>query len=144
MFLHQGDELLRTFLVGKMLGPRDESHFDVGKILLEESAGRQEGRVFGVQREHGLFDGDDPLGIAPITTATDPFTPFTEEFRLWRMHTIDTYHVPLVVSAGEDGSLGLFEPTDSASFGYLAQPDPANLDDLVDNVTNLNIRVGGN
>jgi hypothetical protein len=59
-------------------------------------------------------------------------------------HTPNTYHVPLLVSAGEDGQLGLYEPNDVTNFGYLAQPEPSqfsgsslsNNSTLFDNLTN--------
>lgn len=38
-------------------------------------------------------------------------------------HTIETWNAPLLVSAGPDGQLGLFEPSDTARKGQLAQPD---------------------
>lgn len=64
-------------------------------------------------------------------------------------HTLDTWHAFLIVSAGADGNLGLFEPNDYASFGHLAMPTgPAAAsyytDDLTDNITNRNRRAGGN
>ena len=72
-----------------------------------------------------------------------------------RYHTPNTYHVPLIVSAGADRALGLREPHDVDTtanppvFGHLAQPaagiDLANPADSVlnDNVTNQQ-RAGGN
>jgi prepilin-type N-terminal cleavage/methylation domain-containing protein len=64
-------------------------------------------------------------------------------------HTLDTWHAFLIVSAGADGKLGLFEPDDFANFGHLAMPTgPAvasyYTDDLTDNITNRNRRAGGN
>lgn len=64
--------------------------------------------------------------------------------------TLNTYSVPLIVSAGEDGQLGLFEPTDTANFGYLAQPvlndagSDVNLEPSFDNISSQNLRQGGN
>jgi prepilin-type N-terminal cleavage/methylation domain-containing protein len=56
-------------------------------------------------------------------------------------HTPATYHVLLVVSAGSDGQLGLYEPDDLANNGHLAAVrDP---DALADDITYLNIRAGG-
>ena len=65
-------------------------------------------------------------------------------------HTLQTYHCPLVVSAGRDGKLGLLEPYDrSSTFGYLAQPEaivpntPAYttmLDRVSDNITSRNVK----
>ena len=83
-------------------------------------------------------------------------------------HTIDTYHAPLIVSAGADNRLGLFEPfptedlngngtLDAAgglfedlngngsidtTYGHLAMPTGV-VDDLTDNITNRNQRAGG-
>ncbi|WP_166829178.1 prepilin-type N-terminal cleavage/methylation domain-containing protein [Thalassoroseus pseudoceratinae] len=56
-------------------------------------------------------------------------------------HTPSTYQVPLVVSAGPDGELGLYEAPDAANFGHLAQPitdstGTINYDVLYDNITN--------
>ncbi len=70
--------------------------------------------------------------------------------------TFDTYHTPLIVSAGGDGELGLFEPYLLApgQFGVLAQPlynvAGGNPNDvpastflaLTDNLTNRNRRAG--
>jgi len=56
-------------------------------------------------------------------------------------HTMLTYHVPLVVSCGVDGALGLYEPYDGTNYGYLANVQT--VADLSDNITNLNIRAGG-
>ena len=59
--------------------------------------------------------------------------------------TPDTYSLPLIVSAGLDGTtpagLGLYEPYDTTNFGNLAQPLPAALANpgasaLNDNLTN--------
>ncbi len=64
--------------------------------------------------------------------------------------TMNTYSTPLIVSAGEDGLLGLFEPTDTSNFGYLAQPvlnaggtdvDP---EPSFDNISSQNLRQGRN
>ncbi len=85
-------------------------------------------------------DPDDPVG----------------RFKLWmdnsnvsnhaqvqgKFHQPSTYHVPLVVSAGQDGVLQLHEPhTDS---GYLAMPATGDSTRLSDSLTNRNITVGGN
>jgi prepilin-type N-terminal cleavage/methylation domain-containing protein len=67
------------------------------------------------------------------------------------LHTPSTYHVPLVVSAGQDGQFGLFQPQDTFTQGHLAQPlrevqfaaDP-NSTTFNDNITNHNIAIGGN
>jgi hypothetical protein len=94
-------------------------------------------------------DPDDPFGIATTfisetpssSSALPPLTP-------------NTWSVPLIISCGADGLLGLYEPNDSANFGTLAQPqlsplipgsgppptpaDPSgfNRDPMLDNITN--------
>ncbi len=82
-----------------------------------------------------------------------------------RFHTLDTYHKPLVVSAGPDGVLGLYEPfynedinfnglfdaaTDDGNgngtldLGLLAQPVSITSPDAAyDDITNRNRRAGG-
>ena len=67
------------------------------------------------------------------------------------LHTPNTFHVPLVVSAGQDGLLGLFEPFQTTQQGHLAQPRPnvqsandPNSTTLSDNITNHNIAIGDN
>ncbi|MCA9064479.1 MAG: hypothetical protein KDA96_15520, partial [Planctomycetaceae bacterium] len=76
-----------------------------------------------------------------------------------KYHTPDTYHAPLIVSAGPDRLTGLREPGDTdptkGVFGNLAQywgtsalpgmQTPASdvTDQLFDNITNRNFRVGG-
>lgn len=85
-------------------------------------------------------DPQDPLG-----TNTAPADAFEQNF-----HTKQTWHAPLVVSAGPDGEFGLLSPTeDGANYGHLAQPEPDNdpnkptVEYLQDNVSNLLLRVGG-
>lgn len=113
-----------------------------------------------IQRDLMLVDPDDPVGIL-YTFIEDPQfvamgIDLTEEFNEAKYHTPDTYHSPLVVSAGLDGILGLREPTDvvpaSGIYGNLAQfagttatapaPTAATLDALFDNLTNRNRRAG--
>ena len=65
-------------------------------------------------------------------------------------HTPETFHTPLVVSLGPDQTLGLFEPNDATATNRLAQVNPAEVtgdprnSPLNDNLTNRNLRVGGN
>lgn len=65
-------------------------------------------------------------------------------------HTPATYHVHMIVSAGPDGQLGMYEPhelpqnaNDTLHYGYLAQPIPGQQDALTDNIVYLNVRAGG-
>ncbi|MEO2015603.1 MAG: type II secretion system protein [Fuerstiella sp.] len=117
------------------------------------------------QRDLMLVDPDDPVGIL-YTFIEDPkYTDMginlTREYNEANYHTPDTYHAPLIVSAGPDELLGLREPTETDStkgiFGNLAQyagtftpgfstgPLPSNtvVDQLFDNITNRNRRAGG-
>jgi prepilin-type N-terminal cleavage/methylation domain-containing protein len=81
------------------------------------------------------IDSDDPNGLAPATLVNES-----------NFHTWATFHVPLIVSCGTDGALGLYEPNQTGSsgnFGNLAQPhfdptDPSGFarNDLYDNITN--------
>jgi len=57
--------------------------------------------------------------------------------------TAGTYWLPLIVSAGEDGMLGLYEPHDETNCGVLAQRIPGAIDAVYDNITNHNQRAGG-
>lgn len=77
-------------------------------------------------------DQDDPLG------KTSTLASFEDNY-----HTFSTYHVLLVISGGPDERLGLYEPNDTANYGRLAAPNATASDDIVDNISNLNIRAGG-
>ncbi|MDG2128233.1 MAG: type II secretion system protein [Fuerstiella sp.] len=113
------------------------------------------------QRDLMLVDPDDPVGIL-YTFIEDPKykdmgIDLTQEYNEAKYHTPDTYHAPLIVSAGPDELLGLREPTETNQtagiFGNLAQyadttvtaPLPSNavVDQLFDNITNRNRRAGG-
>lgn len=66
------------------------------------------------------------------------------------LHTPFTYHPMLILSSGPDRKLGLFEPSDTANFGYLAAPDATTfpskqkiIDALSDNISNLNLSSSG-
>lgn len=121
---------------------------------------RPDGSTY-MQRDLLLVDPDDPVGIL-YTFIEDPKykdmgIDLTEEYNEVKYHTPDTYHAPLIISAGPDGILGLRAGNDfDASmgiFGNLAQyarttvsaptPDNAVFDALSDNVTNRNRRAGG-
>ncbi|QDT45110.1 hypothetical protein Pan241w_52280 [Gimesia alba] len=104
------------------------------------------------QRDPLTIDPDDPKGLIqldnqnlsgllnPLFAASDSSTPYT----LPQYATRDTYSIPLIVSAGQDSILGLYEPVDATNNGYLCHPDAANFDGLFDNITNHNQRAGGN
>ncbi len=117
------------------------------------------------QRDLLFVDPDDPVGLL-YSFIEDPQykgmgIDLTREFNEEKYHTPDTYHVPLIVSAGPDGYLGLREPTESNAsqgiFGNLAQyagtfapnfstgptPSAEVTDQLMDNITSRNRRAGG-
>ena len=104
-----------------------------------------------------LTDPDDPVGR--LYSELERFnglnsTPnFALEFNEVNYHTPETFHSPLIVSAGPDEDLGLFEPNDTVNLGNLARyqisasPTAAEIADLIDrisdNITNRNRRAGG-
>jgi prepilin-type N-terminal cleavage/methylation domain-containing protein len=96
-------------------------------------------------------DPDDPTYrltvLGTSTTASTARTKFITNF-----HDPFTFHTPLIVSAGPDKRLGLYEPADVANIGYLAAPINApagstaaktTMQDLFDDISNLNQRAGG-
>ncbi len=103
-------------------------------------------------------DPDDPRGSLP-PAIDDSVIPYTRAGFEDEYHTLDSYHTPLIISAGPDGILGLLEPfepfgtsPDDYNRGYLAMPDTNNGADLStivnpgstalgDNLTNVG---GGN
>jgi len=118
-----------------------------------------------VPRDMMLIDPDDPVGM--LYSELERFngangTPdFKLEFNELKYHTPETYHTPLIVSAGPDEALGIWEPTHFEQptpgvyeFGNLAQlmgtttespnqkPSPAVLEMLYDNISNRNRRAG--
>jgi hypothetical protein len=82
-------------------------------------------------------DPDDVVGALSAAVASNIIPDLDETV----FHTIDTWHVPLIVSCGADETLGLNEPN-AADELRLAQPlaadstDTDNLDLLYDNITN--------
>lgn len=91
-------------------------------------------------------DPDDPTGLTEYLYGGDP-VEFERNY-----HTRDTYHTPLVVSAGPDQVLGLHEPGEitinsgdptQSIFGNLAQPKAGETEAITDNITNLNRQAGG-
>lgn len=118
-----------------------------------------------------LRDPDDPAGLLYSLLETgipvgDFSIDLSWEFNEGKYHTPDTFHAPLLMSAGKDGVLGLYEPFDQSNLGnvamYNVDPDGDGtpfyshptvaqqqaeldeiLDDLADSLTNRNRRAGG-
>lgn len=98
------------------------------------------------------IDPDDPLGRIQheneIRTNDQLLSPLFDDgtapsYVYPQYGTMNTYWMPLIVSAGEDGILGLYEPNNGANFGVLAQPVPGAEAGTYDNITNHNQRAGG-
>lgn len=108
-------------------------------------------------------DPDDPYGLIVLEmkrlARQSGINVLTSGYPEGTYPTLDTFHTPLIVSAGADGLLGLFEPTlfsANASgimqYGVLAQPifagsnpndvPSTTFDALTDNLTNRNRRAG--
>jgi hypothetical protein len=98
------------------------------------------GVTWEVEIDPLAVDPDDPQG-----TTSAPSDPAAFE---GNYHTPDTWHAPLIVSAGADGLLGLHEPYDSTDSGRLANPQtpgaPPNDRPIEDNISNQQLRAGGN
>lgn len=112
------------------------------------------------QRDMMLVDPDDPIGDLYVFIESEKYKDMgidlTQEINEAKYHTLDTYHTPLIVSAGADELLGLREPnnTDAPAgiYGNLAQyasttvtsPLPSSdvAEMLFDNITNRNRRAG--
>ena len=78
-----------------------------------------------------LTDPDDPIGTLyselERLNGLNGNPLFASQFNEALFHTPDTFHAPIVVSAGLDGELGLREPYDTTNLGNLAAYN-ANLD----------------
>lgn len=94
-----------------------------------------------------LTDPDDPIGrlyaeMERLDGANGKPLLAAEYNSVW-YHTPETYHTPLIVSAGTDELLGLFEPSDTTNGGHLAAVNVAQQEAILDNLTNRNRRAGG-
>ena len=95
------------------------------------------------------IDPDDPIGRIGFELARlngfNNRPNLSLHFNEAGFHSADVFHTPLVVSAGPDEVLGLFEPNDTTNRGNLAQPIQADGTDtdLFDNITNRNRKAGG-
>jgi len=142
--------------------------------------GLPSGPVLAGQWDSLSDDTDDPYGLVSTeikrlylqSNGMTNVTLGTKGFNEMNYPTLDTYHTPLIVSAGADGDLGLFEPHQGTAsgasgadvldtdLGILAQPihgpgGPYDFSDLArtplgnsvisaltDNITNRNRRAG--
>jgi len=99
-------------------------------------------------------DQDDPYDVlTPNYTAQAPQPALNAplQFTEVNFHTFRTYHTPLILSAGPDGSfvpttgvvsgLGL-QQRSTAMIGHLAVPDTSKTEELYDNISNHNIKAG--
>ena len=70
-----------------------------------------------IPRDLLLTDPDDPVGRLyselERLDGNEGRPLFSVEFNEEKYHTPETYHTPLIVSAGKDGELGLREPNDT-------------------------------
>lgn len=114
-----------------------------------------------LQRDFLLVDPDDPFGLIYSLLENPEYLAFGIDLgniiNEDSFHTIDTYHTPMIVSAGVDEDFGLYEPwrTQTGILGILAQPAGTDFnsamytptqaveDAMLDNVTNRNRRSGG-
>ena len=102
------------------------------------------------------FNEQDPLSVDP----DDPqsriehennrsgdllisFFNTSTQYNTGEYATAGTYWLPLIVSAGEDGALGLYEPHDEDNCGVLGQRIVGATEAVYDNITNHNQRAGG-
>lgn len=109
-----------------------------------------------------LTDPDDPIGILYSALerldGNNGSSLLRVQFNEANYHTPDTFHAPVIVSAGADETLGLYEPNDTANLGNLAAynadlngnstpGEPADfaalLDVISDNLTSRNKLAGG-
>ena len=82
---------------------------EFAKLLIRSLPGQN-----GITRDPLLVDPDDTIGrigfelarLSPANDAPDLSTLYNEA----TFHTPDVYHTPLIISAGEDGEVGLAEP----------------------------------
>ena len=87
---------------------------------------------------NGWLTSDAEAAAVEAGTGTFSGPPFP-------LHTLFTWHAPLVVSAGVDGEFGIYDPTDSTHLGRLCEPILTGTGEqaLYDNITNLNVKSGG-
>lgn len=89
-----------------------------------------DGDTSGAALFHIEYDPEDPTGS---------LSGFLKEKAI---HTNDTWHAMLLVSAGPDGKTGLYEPGDVDNYGHLARPidyiSSSGKEPMYDNLTSRN------
>ncbi|MCA9052358.1 MAG: type II secretion system protein [Planctomycetaceae bacterium] len=127
--------------------PITVANYNNARILIRSLPQLPLDSMTGQPRNLAYDEFDHPLNIDPqdylgiITIDADMTTDNEDRFEQ-RWHAMDTFYVPLLVSAGPDGLYGLFRPNERE----LTVPPPNNnrdrlcvinnLDDVYDNLTN--------
>jgi prepilin-type N-terminal cleavage/methylation domain-containing protein len=102
-------------------------------------------------RDHMFIDPDDPIGRLysemERLDGTNNKPQLSLEYNEKWYHSPETFSTPLVVSAGADLTLGLYEPSDIENLGNLANYDLSDgFDSMIsrigDNITSRNRRSG--
>jgi hypothetical protein len=107
-----------------------------------------------------VHDSDDKYGFLKVTS-TNPqngllvaeatyfeqgAAPMANRlYNLGAFHTPETFTLPLVISGGTDLDTGMFEPSDMTvtTLGYLGNVDSTRVNNTFDNISNYNVRSGG-
>ena len=108
------------------------------------------------ERDLALVDPDDPVGVLSTFVFNYSNEPIDggiadlevdNEIKPDNYHTLETFHAPLIVSAGIDERLGLGEPyeVNTAAPGHLGywEDTDASKDAMYDNLTNRSGGAGG-
>ncbi|MAG93571.1 MAG: hypothetical protein CMJ48_07460 [Planctomycetaceae bacterium] len=121
----------------RLVKPDGTINRDIATLLISALPPGKPGAGAGAQLD---IDPDDPTAALKIADIDE------DDF-----HTYNTWHTPIIVSAGGDGKLGLYEPTDTSSTkGRLARPKYADetagsaeetklIEQLYDNISNANV-----
>ena len=135
-------------------GVADPAYFLLGTLPTFSTAGDDPTKPLVKSPTELGQDRDDPFGTVlrdfAGVTAASPLADQVSAAQLFEKyyHTPNTWHAFMIVSAGPDLDLGLYEPSDTANFGHLAQPMAGGSaagysQALEDDITNLNSRASG-
>jgi prepilin-type N-terminal cleavage/methylation domain-containing protein len=84
------------------------------------------------------IDPDDPIGEFDAFFLRKNADLKEENFMEMWFHAVNTYHTPLIVSAGPDGALGLYEPNDTSGTNSRNRLGViSSVAEIYDNLTNL-------